>query len=116
SEAKLGHRRVAADIKDLVDKARRLERPLAAEQEHLSSLPVREELQGLVSVTYSSTLISAMVLAPSMFEKLQRILRENRQQGRLRSYGLQPRRKLLLVGPPGSGKTMTAAVLAGELD
>jgi SpoVK/Ycf46/Vps4 family AAA+-type ATPase len=33
----------------------------------------------------------------------------------LRSHGLSARRKLLLVGPPGSGKTITAAALAGEL-
>lgn len=44
-----------------------------------------------------------------------RVLTEQRRQERLRSRGLPPRQKLLMVAPPGSGKMMTAATLAGEL-
>jgi AAA+ superfamily predicted ATPase len=56
-----------------------------------------------------------MVLSPDLEKRLQRILIEHIKRNRLAEYNLKPRRKILLVGPSGSGKSMTAAALAGEL-
>ena len=74
------------------------------------------DLGGLLSVVYHKEKLSDMVSAAPLRDQLARVITEYRQQAKLRSHGLSARRKLLLVGPPGSGKTMTSWALAGELN
>ena len=113
-EATKGNERLAIELRDLVDKAKR---QLTGVRDR--ALPMARpsgELAGLVVASYPAIRLSDMVLSDLVRSRLEEIIHQQRHRDLLHSHGLSPKRKLLLVGPPGCGKTMTASVLASESD
>lgn len=108
SEAKAGHAVLAQAIRDLLksNKVHTLKPQLRMLNSDVSELLIEED---------QPFRISDLVTNESLKEKINRIIKEYIQRDKLREYNLANRRKILMAGSSGTGKTMTASVIANEL-
>ncbi|MBO3273076.1 AAA family ATPase [Hymenobacter defluvii] len=78
----------------------------------LIELPVSRRQQPLLKEVPRQELRHHMILTSEVEARFCRIEREYVSRDRLAAHGLTPRRKILLYGPPGCGKSMGAERLA----
>lgn len=91
---------MAEELRALIDEAKRRR---GASKPVPISRP-RGELAGLLTVSYPKARMGDLVLDSGLERELQRVILEQRHAARILAHGLSPRRKLLLVGSPGTGE------------
>jgi SpoVK/Ycf46/Vps4 family AAA+-type ATPase len=112
AESEAGHIRVAEELRALVA---HLPPPSAAPASLVDIAQPRGALADILEGGHRPERLRDIVLPLDTQQELERLLLENRSRARLQSFGVAPRRRLLFHGPPGCGKTLAAAVMAGEL-
>lgn len=105
-EARQGHMSIAKEIKELIDRSK---------TDGFKVIKINPDLSDLVLVYYPENRLSELVLSDEVSNKLKRIIREYKERDKILKHGLQNRRKILLSGLPGTGKTVTASAISGEL-
>lgn len=117
AEERAHHHNLLADELEQILSGTTTTRPSAGPMAHrFEALPKDRERDAVLLEVRQPTLSFAdVVLSEDNRLTLMEIVREYRHGDLFRTHGLRPRTRLLFFGPPGCGKTVSAAVVASEL-
>lgn len=110
-EKRLGHFTLASQLEKILSAQKKA--PAAPAPRALSSLPMERNAQRTFSTLFPPELLRHHMVLPDHVEtRFRRIEKEYAGRDRLARHGLSYRKKILLHGPPGCGKTLGAERLA----
>jgi SpoVK/Ycf46/Vps4 family AAA+-type ATPase len=110
-ERRLNHTKVAQQLEKYLEKVGK--RPNSKDSASLSALPAsRRDSAPLIQVIEHNRLRHHMILPENVEKRFLRIEKEYAARTRLATFGLHSRKRILLYGPPGCGKSLGAERLA----
>lgn len=116
AERRTGHEKLASQLEAILKQPRKRTNghgPTADFERSLKELPLsRRHGESLATLFAPQSLEHHMVLSAATEERFARIEAEYAARDRLGTFGLRPRKTILLYGPPGCGKSLGAKRLA----
>ena len=112
-ESTAGHVRFAEEIRSIISQL-----PAVSARQAKSIVDIaqpRGDLADILEGGHREERLRDIIFNDETRDMFLRIISENRSRARLEKFGVSPRRRVLFHGDPGCGKTLAAAVLAGEM-